>query len=100
VKTEESWMIIHEPIPHWNNFTVPELKKILEHCKALERVGIAQDEEMMASIERDIKIRTKEISPHCKRFERKQVIENKEKENHVIIKKRLQSPEYSLELNI
>ena len=40
-------MTVQEPIPHWNNFTVPELKEILEHCRALERLGIAQDEEMM-----------------------------------------------------
>ena len=52
-------MKIQEPIPHWNNFTVPELKEILEHCRALERLGIAQDEEMMASVERDIALREK-----------------------------------------
>lgn len=57
----ESLMIVQEPISHWNNFTVQELKQILEHCKALERLGIAQDEEMIASIERDIKIREKKI---------------------------------------
>jgi hypothetical protein len=56
---EESWMKI-QPTLHWNNFTLPELKQILEHCTALERLGIAQDEEMMCSIERDITLREKE----------------------------------------
>ena len=55
-------MRIQQPIPHWNNFTVPELKQILVHCRALERLGIAQDEEMMISIERDITLREKKIS--------------------------------------
>jgi hypothetical protein len=48
------------PIPHWNNFTIQELKEILEHCAALDRLGIAQDEKMIASIERDIALREKE----------------------------------------
>jgi len=48
-----------EPLSHWNNFTLPELKEIFEHCAALERLGIAQDEKMMASIERDIALRQK-----------------------------------------
>jgi hypothetical protein len=55
-------MKIHEPLPHWNNFSVPELKDILEHCVALEKLGIAQDDEMMVSIERDIVLREKEAS--------------------------------------
>jgi len=50
-----------EPISHWNNFTVPELQEILEHCVALERLGIAQDEKMMVSIERDIALREKKV---------------------------------------
>jgi hypothetical protein len=45
---------IREPLTHWDNFTIPELKEILEHCAALERLGIAQDEEMMRDIERNI----------------------------------------------
>ena len=49
------------PISHWNNFTVPELKEILEHCVALKRLGIAQDEKMMASIMRDITLRDKKV---------------------------------------
>ena len=49
-----------QPNLHWNNFTVPELKQILKHCKALEKLGIAQDEAMMCSIERDITIREKD----------------------------------------
>jgi len=52
-------MKIHEPLTHWNNFTLPELKQILEHCVALEALGIAQDEEMMLDIERDITLREK-----------------------------------------
>jgi hypothetical protein len=64
-------MKIQEPIPHWNNFTVPELKEILEHCKALERLGIAQDEEMMVSINRDIALREKGISENYVRHESK-----------------------------
>ena len=50
-------MKIHEPLTHWNNFTLPELKQILEHCVALEALGIAQDEEMILDIERDITLR-------------------------------------------
>ncbi len=46
-----------QPTLHWNNFTVPELKEILQHCEALEKLGIAQDEDMMCSIERDITLR-------------------------------------------
>ena len=52
-------MKIHEPLTHWNNFTLPELKQILEHCVALEALGIAQDEEMILDIERDITLREK-----------------------------------------
>ncbi len=55
-------MKVQEPMPHWNNFTVPELKDILKHCKALERLGIVQDEEMMVSIQRDIILREKKLS--------------------------------------
>ena len=57
-----------EPISHWNNFTVPELKEILEHCVALERLGIAQDEKMMASIERDIALREKKVKKHSEDY--------------------------------
>jgi hypothetical protein len=53
-------MKIQQPIPHWNNFTVAELKEVLEHCQALERLGIAQDEDMMSSVERDIALREKQ----------------------------------------
>ena len=52
-------MKIREPLPHWTNFTIPQLRDILEHCVALEKLGIAQDEEMMVSIERDITLREK-----------------------------------------
>ena len=53
-------MKIREPLPHWGNFTIPELKEILEHCVALERLGIAQDKEIMRDIERDITLREEE----------------------------------------
>ena len=64
-------MIVQEPIPHWNNFTVPELKDILEHCSALERLGITQDEEMMISIKRDISLRKKKLGELKTTFEPK-----------------------------
>jgi hypothetical protein len=50
-------MKIREPLTHWGNFTIPELKEILKHCAALERLGIAQDKEIMSDIERDITVR-------------------------------------------
>lgn len=56
-----------EELPHWNNFTLPELKEILEHCTSLERLGIAQDEKMMVSIEQDIALleeKNKHVSAH------------------------------------
>jgi len=56
-------MKIREPISHWNNFTISELKDILKHCAALESLGIAQDQEMVASIERDIALREKNQIP-------------------------------------
>ncbi|MCW3999408.1 MAG: hypothetical protein NWE93_04130 [Candidatus Bathyarchaeota archaeon] len=46
------------PIPHWNNFTLADLKQILLHCQALEELGIAQDTELMESIRRDIALRS------------------------------------------
>ncbi len=52
------------PLSHWNNFSLPELKEILEHCLALEQLGIAQDEKMMASITRDITLREKKDKRH------------------------------------
>jgi len=55
-------MKIREPIPHWNNFTIPDLKAILKHCEALERLGIAQDGEMMNSVKRDITLRERKMS--------------------------------------
>jgi hypothetical protein len=66
-------MKIHKPIPHWNNSTVLELKEILKHCRALDKLGIAQDEKMITSIERDISMREKKIIPaHNPPFELKQ----------------------------
>jgi hypothetical protein len=47
------------PLPHWNNFTLPELREILWHIEALERIGIAQNETIAASIKRDIALRDK-----------------------------------------
>jgi hypothetical protein len=95
-------MIVQEPIPHWNNFTVPELKEILEHCRALERLGIAQDEEMMISIERDITIREKKINAHYAPFEPKhtKIIQQTEKQNHIKINKKQQPQDYLLEQNV
>ena len=102
VKPEESWMIIQEPIPHWNNFTIPELAEILEHCRALERLGIAQDEEMMSSIERDIIIRAKKISALYSSFELKhaKIKLQTEKQNHTKTNKRQQPRDYLLEQNV
>ena len=58
-----------EQLPHWNNFSVQELKDILGHCVALERLGIAQDEEMMTSIERDIVLRDEKLDEHNNGYE-------------------------------
>ena len=90
-------MRIQQPIPHWNNFTVPELKEILQHCRALERLGIAQDEEMMFSIERDITLREKTIM-HVAPFEPKLTkIKQAEKQKLVKINKKEQPREFLLE---
>jgi hypothetical protein len=109
VKPEESWMKVQGPIPHWNNFTVPELKRILEHCVALERLGIAQDEEMMVSIERDIALREK-ISGRHVHYELKptklkqQIVQNRSKTNKIIRKAtqniKQQPQDYLLEQNV
>ena len=89
-------MRIQQPISHWNNFAVPELKEILEHCKALERLGIAQDEEMMISIERDISLREKKIGRQP--FEQKLTkITQAEKQSLAKINKREQSQDLVLE---
>jgi hypothetical protein len=88
-------MRIQQPIPHWNNFTVPELKEILIHCRALERLGIAQDEEMMHSIERDVtmrdKINTQPFEPKLTK------IKQTEKRNLAKINKREQPQDLILE---
>ncbi len=87
-------MRIQQPIPHWNNFTVPELKEILEHCKALDRLGIAQDEEMIASIKRDITMREKtKLAP----FEPKLGIKQAQRHNLANINKKERSQELLLE---
>ena len=86
---KEPWMIVQQPIPHWNNFTVLELKEILEHCRALERLGIAQDQEMIISIERDITIREKKISTSQPKQTKKL--------NHIKINKRQQPQSILLE---
>jgi len=95
-------MIVHEPIPHWNNFTVPELKEILQHYSSLERLGIAQDEEMMISIERDIKMREKEIRVPYAPFEAKQtkIKQQTEKQNRITINQRQQPQDYLLKQNV
>jgi hypothetical protein len=101
-------MKIQEPIPHWNNFTVPELKDILEHCMALERLGIAQDEEMMVSIERDIDLREKKMSRHQTLGENRPVkrhtVQNRNRPRK-IIRKETKHPtqvpqEYIMEQNV
>ena len=73
-------MRIHEPLSHWNNFALPELREILEHCVALEKLGIAQDNEMMVSIERDIALRGKEESRryvhHILKPTKQQIVQN------------------------
>jgi hypothetical protein len=91
-------MKVRAPLPRWNNFTVPELKDILEHCVALEKLGIAQDEEMMASIERDVALREEEISGRHTRYELKpQKIRRQIVQNH---DKRSQAQNYLLEQNV
>jgi hypothetical protein len=85
-------MEIQQPIPHWNNFTVPDLKDILKHCSALEKLGIAQDQEMMLSIQRDIDMREKKSGRHVrsgskpKKIEQQAVKQNHEKTNKIIRK--------------
>jgi hypothetical protein len=95
-------MKIREPIPHWNNFTVSELKEILEHCQALDRIGISQDEEMMASIKRDITLREKKvILPNTRsNLERSKSNQQKENQKHLKINKREQPKEQFLEQNV
>ena len=88
-------MKIQQPIPHWNNFTVPKLKEILLHCRALERLGIAQDEQMMASIQRDITLRERIITQP---FEPKRTkIKQTEKQNLAKITNKEQPQEFLLE---
>ena len=94
-----------QPMLHWNNFTVPELKEILEHCAALEALGIAQDEEMMCSIKRDITLRTgKPIGPGIS-FEslptntKRQTAQNQSNTNKIIKKTGKQPQEILLEQN-
>jgi CTP synthase (UTP-ammonia lyase) len=90
-------MKISEPIPHWNNFSVPELKEILEHCRALERLGIAQDEEMIRSIERDVTIREKKtISLHLP-LESKHVIKQQTAKQNLAKANKKQPQEIVLE---
>jgi hypothetical protein len=94
-------MKIQQPIPHWNNFTVPELKEILQHCRALERLGIAQDEEMMASIERDITLQQKKTNTRLAPFEAKLTkIKQTEKHNFGKINKKEQPQEFLLEQTV
>ncbi len=92
-------MKVQEPMPHWNNFTVQELRDIVEHCRALEKLGIAQDEEMLVSIERDITLREKELSaPRHAPFESKptRIIHQKVKQTHGKTDTKQQSQDYLL----
>jgi hypothetical protein len=95
-------MKIHEPIPHWTHFTVPELKQILKHCSALENLGIAQDNEMTRDIERDITMREKKaINARNAPFEPKYTkIKQAEKRHPIKISQSQQPQEYLLEQNI
>ncbi len=103
-------MKVQEPIPHWSNFSVPELKDILEHCVALERLGIAQDEEMVVSIERDIALRERKISGRSvhnklKPAKIKQRIVQNSKTNKILTKKaqhtkKPRPQDYLLEQNV
>jgi len=96
-------MKVREPIPHWNNFTVPELKEILEHCRALERLGIVQDEEMMVSIQRDIILREKKLSaPRYALFESKtaKIKQPTAKQIHGKTNKRQQPQDYLVAQNV
>ena len=99
---EKSSIIIREPIPHWNNFNVVELKEILEHCEALERLGIAQDEEMMNSIKRDITIRENKKSMLHAPFQQKHTKQKQQtqKHKHININKRQQPQNYLLEQEV
>ena len=88
-------------MPHWNNFTVPQLKEIVEHCRALERLGIAQDEEMVASIERDIVLREKNFNlSRYVRFEAKPTKQQITKHIHSKTTKRSQPQDYLLAQNV
>jgi hypothetical protein len=95
-------MIVREPISHWNNFPVPELQKILEHCRALESLGIGQDEEMMRDIEREIMMREKKITAHYIPFEPKHTKTKQRTKKPIAIKinKRQQPQEDLLEKNV
>ena len=75
-------MRFQEPSPHWNNFTVSDLKDILKHCAALEKLGIAQDEEMIVSIERDIALREKK-SRRYKSAKINQILQNQLKTDKI-----------------
>jgi hypothetical protein len=96
-------MKIREPISHWNNFTVPELRDILEHCVALEKLGIAQDEDMMLSIERDIALREKKTSRQYAHYEpkptkkRQQIVQNPNKTTMIIRKTKQEPQNYLIE---
>jgi hypothetical protein len=83
-------MKIREPIPHWNNFSVPELKEILEHCRALERLGIAQDEEMIRDIERDVTLREKKTIALHVPLEPKHVIKQQISKQNLAVNKKQQ----------
>jgi hypothetical protein len=98
-------MKVREPIPHWNNFSVLELKDILEHCVALERLGIAQDEEMMVSIERDIALREKRSGHYESPTRTRKQIAQRHRATNRIVRKTLhpakqQPQEYLLEQNV
>ena len=94
-------MRIQQPLAHWNNFTIPELKEIMRHCRALERLGIAQDEEMIISIERDITLREKKTNTRLVPFEQKLTKSKQtEKQDFAKINKKGQPQKFLLEQTV
>jgi hypothetical protein len=47
----------HGPITEWSDYSTATLKKILTHSRALENLGVEQDEDWLYSIVREIEER-------------------------------------------
>lgn len=58
-------MIGHGPIYDWSDFDDKTLKVLLKHYKALDELGMIQDEDLLSSIQNEIKERKKDKS--CQR---------------------------------